>query len=672
MSTALISARSGREAAIARRQALSAGKVALPPPSERVRTGERAAALPAPKSAPAPAPVQVQSTPAPQAAAPASSPLPAPAQSTLSGRLQAIERRRLLSGGKKVLLAATGKSPAPTHNPRAQGAAAPSAPAPAVATPPAAAPANANGTCDASCRDQARARRAAMSKFGRGKGEAAPPSRPPRQGTIDYAPKVTDSATQSGQRVTGLRIGNGNQVTGHDRGTGQPVSGSQYIGTETSAAFRPAGAKVGHSRTQGGVVVSGTLVRSQVSITGDEAGSRVPITGEADQRLEDDLTTRSGGGTYAMAQFQRQADPHGQSVFGSNLGRSARSAGSRDRQRSQAIESTESGQSITGSAVGRSQRVTGDETGACRGITGTQYLAPARMQAECGVAGAPVAARQAGGAQGGTRIDPVTGGKVAVAQSWNGQRITGVDVEYSKLVTGDAHGTCSTITGTQYQGPGSTYGWCDPSQAQKADSRLPRRPASSPVTGDIPMHDSSVTGTHRGAVRDISGTPYYCDDTAKAAPEATVAAIAERFSVPSPQRKAHLGSATTPGGRITGSFAMGQDKITGNTEFLFKSRQPADAPSNGTARNKITGEGRNGKHISGDSWADTSSVTGTEGSFASERNPSLRGPKAKPFAGASVFKSEASHEEPKQLVTGTFGFSSKSAAKVTLSGGGQG
>jgi hypothetical protein len=101
MSTALISARSGREAAIARRQALSAGKVALPPPSERVRTGERAAALPAPKSAPAPAPVQVQSTPAPQAAAPASSPLPAPAQSTLSGRLQAIERRRLLSGGKK-------------------------------------------------------------------------------------------------------------------------------------------------------------------------------------------------------------------------------------------------------------------------------------------------------------------------------------------------------------------------------------------------------------------------------------------------------------------------------------------------------------------------------------------------------------------------------------------
>jgi len=65
-------------------------------------------------------------------------------------------------------------------------------------------------------------------------------------------------------------------------------------------------------------------------------------------------------------------------------------------------------------------------------------------------------------------------------------------------------------------------------------------------------------------------------------------------------------------------------------------------------------------------------VTGTEGSFAADRNPSQRGPKAKPFAGSAVFKAEASHEEPKQLVTGTFGFSSKSAAKVTLSGGAQG
>jgi hypothetical protein len=656
MSSAIISARSGREAAIARRQALSAGKTALPPSGERVRTGDRTAGAPAVSSAPAAATPAAAAVPA----APAAPSLPA-AGGTLNGRLLSIQRRQLASGGKKVLLAGTSANASVPGPASGNGG-----PRPAPASP-------AGGgadSCDASCREQARARRAALSKYGRGTAEAAPPSRPPRQGSIEYAPKVADSTTQSGQRVTGLRIGQGPQMTGDERGTGQPISGTQYIGAETPAAWRAGGPKVGQSRTQGGLVVSGTMVRSKVRITGDEAGGSIAITGEADQHLDDDLTSRRSESGHAMAQFQRQADPHGQTVFGTNLGRSARSVGSRDRQRQIAIESTESGLAITGSAVGRSQRVTGDETGACRGITGTQYLAPARAQAECGGGSGGSAPPGLGGG----RIDPVTGAKVSVAQSWGGQRVTGVDIEHNKLVTGDAPGSCSLITGTPYQGPGTTHGWCDPSRAQAAENRLPRRPSGSPITGDTPMHDNAVTGTARGAARDISGTPYYRDAVAPATPEAPVAAIDDRFSVKSPQRAAHLGAGgAAGGGRITGSFAIGQDKITGNTEFLFTSRQPQDAQGGRSARNKITGEGRSvGQRISGDSWAETKVVTGTEGSFSADRNPSQRGPKAKPFAGSGVFKSEASHEEPKQLVTGTFGFSSKSAAKVTLSGGAQG
>jgi len=53
------------------------------------------------------------------------------------------------------------------------------------------------------------------------------------------------------------------------------------------------------------------------------------------------------------------------------------------------------------------------------------------------------------------------------------------------------------------------------------------------------------------------------------------------------------------------------------------------------------------------------------------RNPSERGPKAKPFAGAVKFKAEAKIDEPKQLVTGMSGYHSKSGARVTLSGGAQ-
>jgi hypothetical protein len=64
-------------------------------------------------------------------------------------------------------------------------------------------------------------------------------------------------------------------------------------------------------------------------------------------------------------------------------------------------------------------------------------------------------------------------------------------------------------------------------------------------------------------------------------------------------------------------------------------------------------------------------VTGTEGSTAAERNPSERAGKPQAFSGARRFKTLAKHEETKNLVTGLLGWSGKTAAKVTLSGGAQ-
>jgi hypothetical protein len=418
-------------------------------------------------------------------------------------------------------------------------------------------------------------------------------------------------------------------------------------------------------------------VRSKVRITGDEAGAGVTITGEADQRLEDDLTNRSDSATFTSAQFQRQANPHGSSVFGTNLGRSAGSVGSRARDRAPALESTESGLAITGSALGRSVRVTGDESGACRNITGNQYLAPARRQAACGFAGGGTAPAEQLGRD---RADPVTATKVAVAQTWAGQRITGMNVEHNPRVTGDAPGSCAPLTGSQYQGRLTVDGYCEPASADAAAARRAHGPASS-VTGDTPVHDQAITGTARGAGRDITGTPYYRAETGTdVAPADPVAALDSRFSVKSPQRVAQLragraapataeGQPGTPS--ITGSFAVGAGKITGNVEFLARARAAAkrDRPP---AHARISGEGRTeGSRITGDSWADQSNVTGTEGAFAADRNPSERGPKAKAFAGAGTFKSQAKHEEPKQLVTGMFGYFSKSGARVTLSGGAQ-
>jgi hypothetical protein len=659
----------GRAAAIARRRALSAGKAALPPAAERVRNGERSAALPAPSAPIAPTASTAPVAAAPGFVAPATRHLVSSAPPTasgptgavrdgLSGRLASMERRRLLAAGKQGL----GKV----------------APQPPLAPPPAATesapPGSAVCTTDG-CRQQARARRAAMSARGRGDASPAPPTRPPREGRLQYAPKVVASATHAQQTVTGLRIGAGSQVTGVEAGASLPVSGTQYIGADGGATIRSGGPKVGLARTVHGGIVSGTLIRSSVPVTGDEAGGTVTITGESEQRPEDDLTDRGSAGAPTSAQFQRQVDPHGHSVFGTNLGRSAGHVGSRERRRQAPLESTETGLAITGSAVGRATRVTGDEDGACRHITGDQYLSPARAQAECGGSGGGTApAAQIGSA----RRDPVTGAKVSVAQTWGQQRITGADVEHNPRVTGDAPGSCSLITGTPYQGPHTLHGWCDPAQAAEGEERLPRRQAASPVTGDTPVHGGEVTGTARGAARSITGTPYYRAEGEVTPPSDPVAAMQERFSVQSPQRTAHLradrSAAGLPSaaGRITGSFALGGQKVTGNQEFAFTPRRAADAEAK-PAHLRISGEGRTaGARISGDSWLDQTNVTGTEGFTAAERNPSERDGKPQAFAGAGRFKALAHTEERKQLVTGMFGWSSKSAAKVTLSGGAQG
>ena len=511
-----------------------------------------------------------------------------------------------------------------------------------------------------SCRDQARARRALLSKRGRGDAPPAPPSRPLRGLTLEHAPQTSEPEFRASepefrdsQRVTGVNKNGEAAVTGQERGAGMLISGTHEGGHV--GAWRNGAIKVGHARTPAGLIVSGTLVRSKVGITGDEFGGAI-ITGEADQRIEDDLTSRPND--VPTPQFQRRIDPHGQTVFGTNLGRSGR----RSRERRGALEATEIGLPVTGSAIGRSARVTGDEDGACRAVTGDQYFTPAANRAECGAPASLLAAR----------LDPVTGAKVSIAQTLGGQKITGADVERNPLVTGGARGSQSAITGNQYQGRQGSRG-----ETQEVDY-VDCRPAA-PVTGDAPVHDATVTGTARGAARDITGTPYYRDDCYDdaAAAEDPVARIDGCFSVASPQRRSHLHSRAN-GARlngcarsVTGSFAVGQDKITGNTEFTFRPRGIANGDGR-PAHAKLTGEGRSeGRRITGDSWSEHPGVTGAEGVAAAARNPSERAGEPRSFAGSGKFKALAKREDPKELVTGMFYFS-KTGAKVTLSGGAQG
>jgi hypothetical protein len=195
------------------------------------------------------------------------------------------------------------------------------------------------------------------------------------------------------------------------------------------------------------------------------------------------------------------------------------------------------------------------------------------------------------------------------------------------------------------------------------------------VTGDTPIHAKRVTGTQRGAERHITGTPYYRANVAGDVKTGGLERAASGFSVRPPQRESQLqadaGAVRAPSaaGRITGTFARGEGKITGNQEFNFVPRPAADHG----ARTKVTGEGRvEGTTVTGSAWTEKSNVTGTEDYIAAERNPSERDGQRHGFAGAGVFKGKGKHTAPTHHVTGMVGWSPKAAARVTVSGGAKG
>lgn len=635
----------GRAVAMARRRALATGRSGLGPAQERVRTGTRSAELRDPAATADASPAPPAEHDAPHDARPATSGAPVAASGVAAsqlGRTLSMQRRRQLSQGKHALSPAAGAddaAPSPDHV-----------------------------DDDGSCREQARARRASASRFGSAVGRTSQ-----GQGPIPHAPKVVAATTQGGQQVTGVRIGPGARVTGGDVGALLPVSGTQYVAS--GSATRPgAGTKVALVRTAQGLLVSGTAVRNKVRITGDEAGEHLAITGEADQKLDDDLTPRADA-TYGSTQFPRRADPHGASAVAAAHAAFARLPSDRRAGGTAPLEATDRGLAVTGTAVGRSGRVTGNQAGACRPVTGDQYDAPPSHSTDCGGTGggtAPAAHLDV------ERLDPVTGGKVTVAQTWGGQRITGPSVEYRPTVTGDEPGVCRPVTGTPYQGPSTAFGWCEPLDSAALAERLEPGPLDVAVTGDVPMHTDSVTGTERGHGRTLTGTPYYGVPRTGDQAVVDVRAVSPAFPVALARRPvvgagAEERASTRPlassiPGRITGAFAIGDGKVTGNHEFLFRARSSGEAKPS-----VVTGEGRTeGPAITGSAWTAHDRVTGTEGHVAAARNPSQGGGRPHGWAGATRFGERATPEDPRQIVTGLSGWSPKAAAKITLSGGAQG
>ena len=241
------------------------------------------------------------------------------------------------------------------------------------------------------------------------------------------------SATGRGNAVTGNEVGRSEKVTGDEPGTCKQVTGSEYLAAGQAEAFcgtkpQPAPARQTRAETRKGKAVTGDNVGTSKNVTGGEAG--------ADRQLT---------GTQYMQLGERGNVPPKVGTSG-----------------------TLRGGTVTGTLVGRSGKTTGDEPGACRNVTGDDYVGHEQYQDFC--AAAPNA----------------TDRKVGVSATPGGEAVTGTMTGRSGKVTGDEPGTCKAVTGTPYAGIEDIAGFCEAPAAEAAQARMTPQPSPFRVGDDRP------------------------------------------------------------------------------------------------------------------------------------------------------------------------------------------
>ncbi len=641
------------------------------------------------------------------------------------------------------------------------------------------------GGGEMSGREIARKRRAELCTNGRGDSPVCRPSGRVRPQSGEAPAKVETGTTLAGQSVTGTQVERASRVTGNEPRSCRTITGTEYIGSEQFEGFcttkpEPSTPKVGMSATSHGQRVSGTEVGRSVKVTGDESGSCRPVSGteylgseafsefcqgkgllNRPEKVSVGATERKGitvtGSDEARIRRVTGTEPGAQkAITGSQYADAGVARLTINGPSKVALTHTVSGRPVSGTEVGGSVKVTGDEAGACRAISGTEYLSNEQFQSVCHTRPAPGPA------------------KVGVDASQRGQRITGNLVDRSEKVTGNEPGSCQRVTGSQYargtlcggapdkapmmhtlagraltgtrmgglaQGPkltGDDHGGCQPvtgteyyGQEHFAEScpstpevvapsavkvGVSHTPHGLPVSGTLVGGSSRVTGDEPGSKLSISGTPYAGSEQNDAPcgcqhevpmPAEAVPVMAphfrgpagqpramamsmkpaaprpESFSVVSPAREARsriTGTGYGGAGRITGPVNMAAGLVSGTPEFRYTddfgqmrgampvmTQVAADVQAE-----RITGEGREaGPPITGDDWARTGRVTGTEGCWAQSRNPTMRGASRAMAAGAWANKGIERPEVPVAKVTGSSGNAGKGAV-ITVSGGARG
>lgn len=554
-------AANGRSASRARREALStAGKAALQPaasrPSGRVRPKAQSAVAAAPVSAAA-APAQgcgcgcngakggCGDASAPANVMPAAAVYPAadvPRKSSEpTGRALARARRAALSrdgkaGLKRVAQATKIASAMPGQDWQA-----------AI-------------TKGATGHQLSRQHRVVQSLVGRTDADksAHPSGRMRPRVAIPAPAKVEEGHTLSGHGVTGTMVERSKKVTGNEPGSCRAITGTEYIGAEqyeTLCSTRPAPApsKVGVSHTVGERKVTGTEVGRSANVTGDEPGNCRGITGTeylAVERFDEMCSSRPAPPPAKVAVADTSK---GKQVTGTSVTRSEKVTGNESGSnrpitgteyavptngatapQKVVMTHTSQGKAVTGTAVGHTSKLTGDETGSCRGITGTEYLAQEQFTAVCSTT-APEAPR-----------------KVSVMSSRGNQPVSGTAVGRSVNVTGDEPGSCRNITGSQYYTSGSFGALCDTASPKKVATM--QTLSGRTLTGTEVGRSPKVSGDEMGGCKPVTGTEYIGADQQQA-----VCAVSTPIA---PVAKVAVDQ-TWRGQPVTGSYVGRSSRVTG-------------------------------------------------------------------------------------------------------------
>ncbi|HET9112631.1 MAG TPA: CsoS2 family carboxysome shell protein [Burkholderiales bacterium] len=341
-------------------------------------------------------------------------------------------------------------------------------------------------------------------------------------------------------------------------------------GRNDDQACRPTGrmrprtpSKVETGTTLSGNTVSGTQVERTSKVTGGETGSCRAITGTEYIGAEQYGSLCATVPPAAAAKVSVSSTGRGQRVSGVEVDRSVKMTGgesgacknvtgteylSADKFESFCAAKpplspvkvgmgvTRGGLNVSGTEEGRSVKVTGDESGACNSkLTGSQYSMEPTSSACRNGSGAPH--------------------KVTQMSTLKNRVVTGTDVIPGGAVTGSDRGACADVTGTESNGL-AQYQACNRVPAAGPEKiGVMRTWRDQQVSGTSVEHSDKVTGDDYGACQVISGTEYigpdqystFCDEERQTASRALMSSRTAMGSLPL------SGTRVESGGKVTGA-----------------------------------------------------------------------------------------------------------------------